>query len=379
MSLIEFIKYALIVSTSALGIFGTLYEFKDEGKANKKGIIAAVALSLLLGASIIMEILNNRESHRKSEIAAAQLKAENKQRKLLIEQSQDIEKRIKLTIQQLVEQKENLSENYSAIKAAEANLKELSKLQLSQQKSLDKDINTFKKVTAETLNRLSSPLDELYFSSEFKFLESEVEFPEYYKLLTPDFYDGNGLYMLAEKRIPTDFNIGSMYYFSPNDLKINVFRGVEPGSLSLEEFKNKRPELTYTSEAMSKKLSFFDIYTNLEEKSIIRTIDRKPLTLEYASGEITSSLDLTEFSKVGDYVTFRFTSIYPNNVAVSQLEIHTENSRDIGVKLKNCQALERHSGLTIHKDNSKNITYYHYFYACELWSADKLKTNNWLY
>lgn len=378
MSLIEFFKYMLIVATSALGIYGTFYDFKESGRINNKGLIAAGLLFVLCTISIVTEILSNRESHKKSEIAAKQLKEENNQREILISKSENIENRIKSSVQQLSALKQELSENYKAIKSSELNLKELSGLQLRKQKELNKDIDTFKSVTEVELRRLSSPLEEIYYSTEFKFKDPVSQFPEFYKLLVPEFYNDDGLYALTDKEIPTGFDFSTIYYFSPDRIKFNVYLGVNSDLLSFEHLKSREPELSFSSAPLKNELSFFEMYSDVAEKSIKRKVNQMPLTLESSTGKLTSSLDLTELVKSGDYITFSFSSIYDSDIEIDSLELHTKSSAYVGVKLNQCDLIQKHGGVTIHKTDGGRIQHYYYLYACELWSHEKLEKGFWL-
>lgn len=375
---IESLKYFLIVVTSCLGIFGTFYDFKDSGRINNKGLFAVAALIILLVASIITEILSNKESHRKSEIAAKQLREENKQRDNLIVKSQNIEKNIVDSVNQLKILKQELSDNNKAIESAELNLKKLSEIQLDKQKELNNDIDKFKSATELELKRLSSPLDELYFSTNFKFTNPSESFPEYYKLLIPEFYNGDGLYVLSEKNIPADIDLSKMYYFSPDRIKFNVYSNMNKDSFSFERLRSKAPEMSFTSAPTKIKLSFFEMYSNVEEENIIRIINRMPIELESSSGKFTSSLDITDLSKLGDYIVFSFSSIYDNDVKIEYLELHTKDSPYVGVRLNNCSLIEKQGGLTVHMSSSKKFTHYSYRYACELWSSEKLEKGFWL-
>lgn len=375
---IETLKYVLIVVTSALGIFGTFYDFKDSGKINKNGLLAVGVLLVLLVVSVATEILSNNESHRKAEIAAQQLREENKQRDKLIAKSQNIEKSIIDSVEQLKILKQELSDNNKAIESAELNLKKLSKIQLAQQIELNKDIDNFKSATEIELKRLSSPLDALYVSTNFKFTNPNEHFSDYYKLLIPEFYSGNGLYILSEKNVPKDIDLSKMYYFSPDRIKFNIYSNMTEDSFSFEQLKNKTPELSFTSAPTKRKLNFFEIYSNIEEKNIIRKLNRAPIYLESTSGKFTSSLDITDLSKPGDYIVFSFSSIYNDDVKIEYLELHTKDYPYTGVRLNNCSLIGKQGNLTIDMSSSKNFTHYNYRYACELWASEKLEKGFWL-
>ncbi|WP_296063212.1 hypothetical protein [uncultured Amphritea sp.] len=375
---IESLKYFFIVVTSALGIFGTFYDFKDSGRVNNKGRLAVAVLVILAVASIVTEILSNKDSYRKAEIAAEQLSEENKQRDKLIVKSQNIEKSIIDSVNQLKILKQELSDNNKAIESAELNLKKLSEIQLAQQIELNKDIGNFKSATELELKRLSSPLDALYVSTNFKFMNPSEHFSEYYKLLIPEFYSGDGLYVLSEKNVPADIDLSKMYYFSPDRIKFNVYSNMTEDSFSFERLKSKMPELSFTSAPTKRKLSFFEMYSNVEEKNIIRILNRTPIKLESSSGKFTSSLDITDLSAPGDYIVFSFSSIYDNDVKIEYLELHTKDSPYVGVRLNNCSLIEKQGGLTVHMSNSKKFTHYNYRYACELWVSEKLEKGFWL-
>jgi hypothetical protein len=375
---IESLKYILIVVTSALGIFGTFYDFKDSAGINNKGLSAVGVLFVLLVVSIATEILSNNDSHRKAEIAAEQLREENKQRDKLIVKSQNIEKSIIDSVEQLKILKQELSDNNKAIESAELNLKKLSEIQLAQQIELNKDIDNFKSATEIELKRLSSPLDALYVSTNFKFMNPNEYFSDYYKLLIPEFYSGNGLYILSDKNVPEDIDLSKMYYFSPDRIKFNVYSNMTEDSFSFERLKNEIPQLSFTSAPTQRKLNFFEMYSNVEEKNIIRKLNRAPINLESSSGKFTSSLDITDLSKPGDYIVFSFSSIYDNDVKIEYLELHTKDSPYVGVRLNNCSLIEKQVGFIVHMSNSKSFTHYNYRYACELWMNEKLEKGFWL-
>lgn len=370
--MLEAIKYGLIVITSALAVWGTLYDFKTNGKINKQGNIAIFFLGVLFTSSMFVEVMTNSKAENASKLAAEQLKKENNQRELLIDNMNEVENRINSNIKYLENLKESLLSNNSAIKLAEKNLKQASNIQLLQQKELGKEINKFSNVAKLELSRLASPIKELYLSSSFKFVDSKRLFSEYYEFLKPEFYAGEGNYGYSKRVIPQDLDLSKVHHFVPDYMELGFYKNITQEPISISDIRESKPELLFVLDNSEREDPFGSIYSNLDDGSIIKNINLKPLLLKMSKGNITSILDLTDLAEKGDYVTIRFSSTYPENVNIDHLTIHTSKSKDMGVKLSECKLLDKYSGLTYVLSESHEINHFSYKYACRLWTAKKL-------
>jgi hypothetical protein len=368
------LKFVFLIITAILAGWGVFHDYKTANEINKHGYVAIGAVVILCLASIWIEVSTKTKAEKSAKLASEQQEIEDAQRNLLIKNIKEVDGRVNANIKYLEKLKKDLLTNYSAIKLSENNLKKVSNLQLSQQKELDKEIKEFSEIARLELKRLSSPVKELYFSSSFKFIDSKKTFNHYYNFLKPEFYYSEGNYSNSvdqEKSTPQNLNLSNAHYFYPDYLQLGFYKNVNQ-PISIDKVREVNPDLLLIIEDAHNEKPFSDMYSNLDDASIIKKLTLRPLLVKTTNGDITSTLDITDLAKPGDYVTFSFTSTYPENVEVKQVTLHTKKSREIGINLTECRLLERQSSLKYIRSESVEINHFRYTYACKLWMSNKL-------
>ncbi|MDF4804065.1 hypothetical protein P3592_24615 [Vibrio parahaemolyticus] len=370
--MLEIIKYILILLTSLLAVLGVLYDYKTDGRINSKGYAAITGLMILLLLSGVVEFMSNKNKAKENKIAAEQLNKENKQREVLLTSLKEVDIRIESNISYLESLKNEISANHLEIKSTQTAIRKATDIQIKQQKTIDEKIRRFSDKAEIELERLSVPLSELYLTSALKFVGAEKFFPEYYEYLKPEFYHGEGNYALTERPVPQGFDYSKLHYFYPRDFELAIYRLQKNKVFDRKAYFNLKPDLLLTAVDAEDSRVLENMYSNLDDGSVIRTKYLVPLTTKITRGSVTSQLDLTKLAQRGDYAVFSFVTSYPEALDLTKLMVHTDRSHYAGVSFDDCELIHRHSGLNIVKEDGSELNNFRHVYSCKLWEANGL-------
>lgn len=370
--MLEISKYILILFTASLAIWGVLHEYKTDGRMNRKGLAAITGLIFLCAMSAVTEFLSNKNKAKENAIAAEQLNKENEQREVLLARLKEVNIKIESNITYLESLKSEISANHLEIKSTQNAIRLATDAQVEQQKIIDERIISFSDKAELELKRLSVPLSELYISSSLKFVGAEKYFPDYYEYVAPEFYHSEGNYSPSDRPVPQDFDYSKLHYFYPRDFKLAIYKLQKNKALDSEIYFNLKPDLLLSTVDSEDSRVLENMYSNLDDGSIIRTKYLVPLTTEKSRGKITSQLDLTTLAQLGDYAVFSFFTTYPETLELTRLMLHTDKSHYAGVSLDDCELIYRRSGFNIIQKDGTEINHFHHVYSCKLWEASGL-------
>ncbi|EGQ7905638.1 MULTISPECIES: hypothetical protein [Vibrio] len=370
--MLEIVKYFLTLLTAFLAVWGVLHDYRTDGRMNNKGRTAIAGLIFLCVISVIAEFLSNKNKAKENVIAAEQLNKENKQREVLLLRLKEVDKRIESNISYLESLKKEISANHLEVKSTQNSIRKATDAQIEQQKTIEEEIIRFSEKAELELGRLSAPLSELYISSSLKFVGAEKSFPDYYEYLTPEFYHSEGAYSLADKLVPKGFDYSKLHYFYPRYFELAIYKLQNNKVLDSKAYFNLKPDLLLSAVDSEDNRILDDMYSNLDDGSIIRTKDLVPLTTKKSSGKITSQLDFTTLAQQGDYAVFSFVTTYPEALELTRLMLHTDKSYYAGVSLDNCELIYRRSGINIIQESGSEINNFRHVYSCKLWKANGL-------
>lgn len=163
-----------------------------------------------------------------------------------------------------------------------------------------------------------------------------------------------------------------LHYFYPHNFEFSIYRIQNNKILDSNTYLNHKPDLLLSTVDTEDNKILGNMYSNLDDGSIIRTKYLEPLKTIKSRGEITSQLDFTTLAKQGDYAVFSFVTTYPENIELTRLMLHTNNSLYAGVSLDDCKLIYRHSGLKIIQKGGIEINNFRHVYSCKLWEASGL-------
>lgn len=370
--MLEIAKYILILLTAFLAVWGVSHDYKTDGRMNRKGGTAIAVLIFLCVISAVAECLSNKNKAKENAIAAEQLNKENDQREVLLLRLKEVNKGIESNISYLESLKSEISANHLEIKSTQNAIRKATDAQIEQQKTIDEEIRRFSDKAELELERLSVPLSELYISSSLKFVGAEKSFPDYYEYVAPEFYHSEGNYSPADRPVPQDFDYSKLHYFYLRDFELAIYKLQKNKALDSETYFNLKPDLLLSTVDTEDNRVLENMYSNLDDGSIIRTKYLVPLTTKKSRGKITSQLDLTTLAQQGDYAVFSFVTIYPETLELTRLMLHTDKSQYAGVSLDDCELISRRSGINLSQKDGSEINDFHHVYSCKLWEANGL-------
>jgi len=153
-STITYLQYAILVLTAFIGIYGTIYEYKVDGKITKHAYRAISILVILCILAIVIESLKYNAEEQKA--IAATKAAEEAEARVIAEQK--------------------------ALSTIKLDL-EMSKAALQQAIAAMSDLNKASMESAKQLRILTTPFQYIGFAWGLRYDNAKVTFPKYHELL----------------------------------------------------------------------------------------------------------------------------------------------------------------------------------------------------
>ena len=329
----EIIKSLSILITAFLGVYGTLYDFRKDGKLTnhgKKGIIGIVVFGLI---SLVLQIKQSNDDFNKTIEANKQLKENIERQTNIIDKTEIINKNLtkSLNEQQIIinnvhnlskETEENAKDQLAISSTIKKSAEETYESSQENQKNIEavnSVLERFSKNVNHSVNRLSTPLNKIYFSYEVTYDSAHLRFPQFWPRLSTFYRNSSEMenfklmndYELSRHssfRLETIGNSSKLWPFISESNAHEVFNSSRhsisftklPDSLSMEA-SNLRDLLSFdvyswrdsTYFLVKKKVlnGVIDIPKRGTSSSLIFDFKSKSIThkIYYASKELTNS------------------------------------------------------------------------------------------
>ena len=325
----------------------------DDEKPTWWGFSVAGLLILAGILSILVESDAAEKEAKKIEQERLQIARENQIRD---EFKKDLTK-IKSDVESSLD---GLDNNLKTVRAAEENLKELSKAQIEQQLRNADAIKDFESEVNKGIERLSTPLRDLRFSLSLQYKSAKENDPEALELYRPMYIDGEQYGIEGYK--PNIF-----YHQGPGNFVIkrvgiaifdnekSIKRGMESASLSYE----LRVNHFYENAPI--------FYSDIKNNTFRGLFNLSPSDLINNDFSLSSMLDITDNTNQNAVTLVSINSGYIDGIILDKLKFHDKEARYVGAEVTGCKFLDQYENVPIvDKEGKSRRDSMTYRYICPM-------------
>ncbi len=238
-----YLKTISIIITAIIGILGTKYDFRKQGKITKHGILAVSGIVIFALISIIVQCSDSVEEIKRQEAAN--------------QKTQKLDSSITKNINETVSLGRELKTDYTN----QINISKELDLKIVKSQvivgEMHKDLKYYQDSIQIGLKRLSSPLSDIFFTYNLVYDSIDLRFPHYYNRLVENQINEYGKDFLKE-----DYIVTAQDTLLPDTLE-DKFRELIYSSLDVEisshseklSSDNRNIDLSYITIAFSSSLS----------------------------------------------------------------------------------------------------------------------------